>query len=233
MLRQPLPTIKSLRIGRYRGDVTWLEMLVRELSGLEHLKVSHFDCDSIPLDLSSFSYALSLHMATLRSLYIGQCSVTGMLDLSGFDQLEALHLHYTSFSKYAFNDAIGRRLLAPRLKFLGIDFTRDWRWEWAPLDVSAETWLKGLGAYAVRVKSPLTKLFLGYKPYSEKEYRYTDAWMLGGYPWDRLIRLKTYFRDLGIWLAYSRTKYSTGRWLSSGSSLSDIDFYMDFIFNEY
>lgn len=230
---QSFPVIQSLQIREYRGDVIWLETLVRKLSSLQHLKVSSFSIDSGLLDMDSFSSALSSHMTTLRSLYIGQCPVVGILDVSGFGQLEALHLHYANFSNYEFSDAMGRRLFSPRLKFLGIDFTRDWRWEWTPMDVQAETWLKALGAYAVRVRSPLTKLFLSFKPHVENGRRYSDVVALTGYPWDRIVRMKVYFRDLGIWLGHSRARLSTAQWLSSGSSLADIAFYIDFLFNEY
>lgn len=206
---------------------------MRRLGGLQHFKVSYFDIHYGYLNLNLFTSSLSLHVTTLRSLYIGQCHFRGVLDLSGFEQLEAVHLHYASFFHYKFNDAMARGLFCPRLKFLGIDFTRDWRWEWTPMDAGAETWLRDLGVYAVRLKSPLTKVFLTCKPHIENGCHYEDPMALDCYPWDRIIRLKTYFRGLGIWLGHSRVRYPTSQWLSSGSSLTDIDFYLDFIFKEY
>ncbi|CAO2654477.1 Nn.00g112100.m01.CDS01 [Neocucurbitaria sp. VM-36] len=203
----------SLTLSDYEESPQATALLLSWPKNLEHFNFGSFYNNRYTMDYAMFTWWLSIHCETLKSVAIGYLSWHSsfrVFDATRFPNLEILKLSPHAMAvDLEFRDS-ARKILGPKVRTFGWDFSmNDQHSEgWTAFGEREDLWIRELAKAAKAQKAALVEIEITFTP---------DHWTLKrewGYPWDRMIRVRDDIAALnGISLSWNKPTLTREGWL--------------------
>lgn len=178
------------------------------------------------MDLPMFTTWLYPHRETLRSIYIGYLSgdsIGALFNASAFPELETLTLsrwqigHYnrtTGLPELTYAPDTADQLLAPNLHTFTLDFSLFGQHDELFTDFMdpEEQWVRAFARDALARNSKLRTIKIHFTPIDH----FASGMQEGGYPWDRMDKLRDEFSPHGLVIEYNEPTVTKKEWLEVG-----------------
>lgn len=206
----------------YEEDALATEQLIQWPRALTHFDFGHYYYNPFYMDLPMLAAWLHPHRETLRSLNIGYLSREGvglLFNASAFPKLETLtlsrwqieHRKRRGLPELTYAPDSADYLLAPNLHTFTLDFSvyDQHSEDFTDFTDPEENWLRSLARDAVGRNAKLRTIKIDFAP----NHYLAHGVPAGGYPWERMDRLRDEFRPHGLVVEYNQPPLTKEEWL--------------------